>query len=289
MKFTVQTESITQLSEALYCDCKGIRFGSEFCEWKIPDLEVVKKAYEETMDAGKTFAYVTPIVSNDGIDKLIEQLSFLRGLKGIEVIIGDIGVLHLLQDFKDLELRLGRPRVYIPARSPWSQITRLPNPSFFARRKVERIFYQTSLNYVRSLNYYRSLGIEGADVDWIPKCFSHFKKIMKNGFNLSVHAFALPVAVTMRCHMARFLDEEEPALCSRPCLNKSFNITQKELEKNFVLHGNVVFRLVNSPRRDVEKLQRLGVRELIISMGPVSKLKTTEDINKTISTLSGGV
>jgi hypothetical protein len=142
---------------------------------------------------------------------------------------------------------------------------------------------------MRSLNYYIDLGLEGADVDWIPKCFSHFKKIIKNGLNLSVHAFAIPVAVTMRCHMARFLEEEEPVLCSRPCLDKSFHITQKELEKSFVLNGNVVFRLVDPHQRDVKQLLRMGVRELIVPMGPVSKIKTTEDINEAITTLSRGV
>jgi hypothetical protein len=285
MKFTVQTESINQLNEALTSNCRGIRFGSEFCEWKIPNQNLLKRAYEKTVDAGKTFTYITPIVSNYGIEKLSEQLSFLQELNCVEIIIGDIGVLHLLQNVKGLKLRLGRPRIYIPSRSPWSQITRLPNPSFFSRRKVERIFYQTNLNYVRSLNYFRKLGIEGADVDWIPKCFPNFRNISKKGFELAVHLFALPVAVSMRCHMARFLGEKEPFLCSKPCLIKSFNISQKELEKSFVLHGNVVYRLVNSLKKDVKKLGKLGINELIMSMGPVSKLETTEKINKTISTL----
>jgi hypothetical protein len=289
MKFTVQAESINLLKNTLTSECEGIRFGSEFCEWKIPNLEALKKAYEKVMDAGKTFTYVTPIVSNDGIDKLSKQLAYLRELKDVEVIIGDIGVLNLLQDYKSLQLRLGRPRVYIPARSPWSQITRLPNPSFFNRRKVEKIFYQTSLNYVRSLDYYKSLGVKGADVDWIPKCFSHYRKIVKNGFNLAIHAYAFPVAVTMRCHTARFLGEEEPSLCTKPCFNKSFNITQKELKKSFVLHGNVIYRFVDSQQRDVKQLQRMGVQELIIPMGPVSKLYTTEHINDAITTLSRGV
>lgn len=289
MKFTVQSETLSSLREALASQCDGIRFGPEFCEWKIPSLEHLKQAYEEAKEAGKRFTYVSPIVSNQGIEKLREHLAFLRGFEGVEVVIGDIGVLNLLQDYGGLQLRLGRPRVYIPARSPWSQITRMPDPSFFNRLKVEKIFYQTSLNYLRSLEYYKSLGVMGADADWLSKCFPHYKKIIKNGFILAVHAYAIPVAVTMRCHMARFLGEVEPALCTKPCLSKAFNIRQKELERDFILHGNVVFRSVESQQRDVRQLQRMGVNELIIPMGPVSKLLTTKDLNEAIAALSSGV
>ena len=86
--------------------------------------------------------------------------------------------------------------------------------------------------------------------------------------------------------MARFLGEREPANCSIPCLNKAFNIEQKELEKKFVLHGNVVYRLVQSQRGDVKKLKKMGVEEMILPMGPVSKLSTTEDVNEAINKLS---
>jgi len=164
----------------------------------------------------------------------------------------------------------------------------MPNPSFFARRKVEKIFYQTNLNYGRALEYYRSLGVEGADVDWIPESFPHYRKIVRNGFRLAIHTYAVPAAVTMRCHTARFLGEAEPALCTKPCLGRAFNIHQKELDKGFVLHGNVVFRLVESTRKDVRGLQRIGVDEIVLSMGPVSRLRTTEDLDDAITTLSRG-
>ncbi len=261
----------------------------EFCEWKIPTLETLKKAHDKVEDAGKRFTYVVPILSNVGIEKIRGQLAYLGEYEGVEVVIGDIGALNLLQGHDGLRLRLGRPRVYIPGRSPWDQITRMPNPSFFARRKVEKIFYQTNLNYGRALEYYRGLGVEGADVDWIPESFPHYKKIVRNGFRLAIHTYAVPAAVTMRCHTARFLGEEEPALCTKPCLGRAFNIHQTELDKGFVLHGNVVFRLVESTRKDVRGLQRIGVDEIVLPMGLVSRLRTTEDLDETIVTLSSGV
>ena len=201
-------------------------------------------------------------------------------------MVGDLGALNLLRSQEGVKPRLGRPRVYIPARSPWSQITRMPDPGFFTRRKVEKIFYQTSLNYVRSLEYFKSLGVMGADVEWIPKCFPHYKKIIKNGFKIAVHTHAIPVAVTMRCHMARFLGEVEPALCTKPCLSKAFNIRQKELEKNFILHGNVVFRAVEPNMREARQLKRTGVDELIIPMSPVSRLNTVNELDEVMAALT---
>ena len=287
MKFTVHAETLSQLGEALASRCEGVRFGMEFCEWKIPTLETLKRAHEKVVDAGKRFTYIVPILSNEGIEKIRGQLVYLGEYEGVEVVIGDIGALNLLQGYDGLRLRLGRPRVYIPGRSPWDQITRMPNPSFFARRKVEKIFYQTNLNYGRALEYYRGLGVEGADVDWIPESFRHYRKIVRNGFRLAIHTYAVPAAVTMRCHTARFLGEEEPALCTKPCLNRAFNIHQKELDKGFVLHGNVVFRLVESTRKDVRGLKGIGVDEIVLPMGPVSRLRTAGDLDEAITTLSG--
>ncbi len=289
MKYTVHAETLTALREALASGCTGVRFGPEFCEWKIPSQQHLQQAYEEAEEAGKDFAYVMPILSNPGIEKIVEQLDFLGELGDAEVVVGDLGALNLLQDHEGVKPRLGRPRVYIPARSPWSQITRMPDPGFFARRRVEKLFYQTSLNYVRSLEYYRSLGVMGADVDWIPKCFPSYQKIARNGLKLAVHSHAIPVAVTMRCHMARFLGEEEPALCSKPCLNKAFKIKQKELEKTFTLNGNVVYRQVEPTQRETNQLRRMGVDEVVIPMGPVSNLTTKEELDEALSTLSGGV
>jgi hypothetical protein len=289
MKYTVHAETLTALREALASGCTSVRFGPEFCEWKIPSQQHLQQACEEAEEAGKDFAYVVPILSNPGVEKIVEQLDFLGELGDVEVVVGDLGALNLLQGHEGLKPRLGRPRVYIPARSPWSQITRMPDPGFFARRRVEKLFYQTSLNYVRSLEYYRGLGVMGADVDWIPKCFPSYQKIARNGLKLAVHSHAIPVAVTMRCHMARFLGEEEPALCSKPCLSKAFKIKQKELEKTFTLNGNVVYRQVEPTQRETNQLRRMGVDELVIPMGPVSNLTTKEELDEALSTLSGGV
>jgi hypothetical protein len=288
MMFTVYAESLSLLQQAVKSKCEGIRFGSEFCETKLPSLKTLKHAFDDVQKAGKTFTYVTPPCSNTNISKIRSHLTLLNAFGKIPVVIGDLGTLNILHDFPNLQPHLGRPRVYMPARCPWNQITRMPNPSFFTRRRVERIFYQTSLNYQRAREYYRDLGVRAVDVDWIPKCFPHFKPIMRSGFHLSVHTYGIPVAVTMRCHTARFLKETTPQHCTQPCQDQAFNIQQNELEQAFILHGNVVYRPVFHQPKDLKRLQKMGVEELVIPLGPLSQVSTTKEIDQTLTALIHG-
>lgn len=288
MRYIAQTDSISLLREALQSECDGVRYGAEFCEHRIPSLAHLRQGYEETEDVGKTFSYSVPILSNIGLEKIRSQLEFLREMENVDVTIGDFGALNLMHGDNKPRLRLGRPRVYIPGRSPWSQITRLPNPGFFALRRVEKIFYQTSLNYIRSLEFFKSQGITGADVDWIPKCFPQYNKITKKGLQVAIHTYAVPIAVTMKCHTARFTGEPSPTQCSMPCIEKAFKIHQKELSKSFILNGNVVYRKVEPTRKEKRQLKGTGITETIILMGPVSKITSTQELDQAISALSTG-
>jgi len=64
VKLSVQTDNATLLAEILRSPCDGLRFGSEFCEQLLPPLVSLERAYELSLGAGKTFAYVTPRLSN---------------------------------------------------------------------------------------------------------------------------------------------------------------------------------------------------------------------------------
>lgn len=159
-------------------------------------------------------------------------------------------------------------------------------PFFFTRRRVEKVFYQTSLNFQRARDYYHDIGVHAVEVDWIPKCFSPFKPIIESGFHLSIHTYGIPVAVTMRCHTARFLNETNPQHCTQPCQYQAFNIQQNELEQAFILHGNVVYRPVFHQPKDLKRLQKMGVEELVIPLGPLSKVSTTQEIDQTFTALT---
>lgn len=284
MKVVIQVEDINALEEALKSDCDKIRFGSEFCEWKIPSLELLERAYALVKDQGKTFVYVTPRVSNEALDKIREQLAFLDEKEELCVVVNDLGVLSLFDSFQNVGPCLGRQLVYMPARSPWKQITRIEKNSS-TRRYVEKIFYQTSLNYSLTSRFFQKIGIKNIDVDWLPLCFPYFDSLIERGFNLSVHLFLVPITLTRKCHTARFLGEENPEACSKPCYSKTFLLKQKDLGVEFYLSGNVVFRLEEPSGRNFKRLCKKEGVELVASMSPIKKLDSCKRINEVIGSL----
>jgi len=284
MRVSVQTDDLNMLKEAVESDCHAVRFGPEFCEWKIPSLDLLKEAYELVVGEGKGFIYTTPFVSNSGIERVREHLTLLNQKGRIDVVINDLGTFNIIGNYPNLRPRLGRQLVFIPARCPWKEITQTP-VGFFERRHLERIFYQTSLNYTPTIRFYQKHGVEDVDVDWIPQSFPYYDSLIKHGFNLSMHLQLIPVTVTRRCHMARFLGERSPESCTKPCNSQAFMLKNNLLKVELFLNGNVIFRLTEMTQRDTEHLRKRAA-EFIISMNPAVKMNSRTRINALIKDLN---
>ncbi len=287
MKIAVQTETLEHYKEAVSSSCEKVRFGPEFCDIKLPDKKILRLVRELAEDAGKEFAYVTPPISNRTLDKIRETLSLLDELGSSEVIVNDLGVLRLLMKHQRLEPHLGRLRVYIPGRSPWAQITRMPDVSYLSRRGVEQIFYQTALNYEPTIRFYREMGVQAADVDWIPRSFKHYKELVQRGIRLSIHTYLVPVTVTRRCHTARLLREPHPTRCPQPCLNKAYKLRQETLGAEFYLSGNVVFRYSEPKKDELKKLSSMGNVEAVFTADDLSEAVTRQGVEEAIAHLRG--
>jgi len=288
VKIAVQAETLKPFKEALASNCEKVRFGPEFCDIKLPDLKTLCLAYELAEDAGKEFTYVTPPISNPTLEKIKSSLLLLDELGTIEIIVNDLGVLRLLKKHRHLKPHLGRLRVYTPGRCPWPQITRLPDVSYFSRRRIEQIFYQTALNYQPTIQLYKEMGVNSADVDWIPQSFKHYKELIRNGIRLSVHSYLIPVTVTRRCHTAKFLSESDPARCSRPCLGRTFKLRQGTVGVEFFLNGNAVFRYVKPEPSDLKNLEKLDRIEVVVAVGSLQEAVTRNGLEETIRTLREG-
>ena len=295
-KLTAQSGSIPLLKEALKKNYSVIRFGSEFCMYALPSTEELQKAYELTVDAGKEFVYVTPRLADKKMiiectqflfrsatirfllssprladKKMIivkKQLETLNNMGGCTIVINDLGALKIVKDLTSLKSHLGRQLVYIPSRCPWKEITER-EVSLFTKRKIKKIFYQTALNYDPTIIFYKDLGIIGADVDYIPNLFPNLKFLIERGLQLDVHMFSIPVAITRKCHTARFLGTEDLETCSRFCYTKAFMMNNEILNKDLCLYGNTVLKLVEPDRKAISLLSRMGVDEFVITMGPL--------------------
>lgn len=288
MKIFVQTDNFNTLNEAVKTDCDGIRFGPEFCEFKVSSLGILEKAYEVTNAAAKEFTYVTPRLSETAIKKIGPHLDFLNKQGKISVVVNDLGVLSIIEQRSNLKPHFGRQLIYVPARSPWDKVpsgTLEASTKFLERRKNVGLFYQTSLNHEPMLKFLKEHKVKDLDVDWIPDGFQHLGSLVKNGFNLFVILHLVPAAITRRCHTARFLDEESPEKCRRPCDEHSFLLKNTILGIDLFLSGNVVFRLVQPSEKDIDKLRRIGIKELVITTNPITRIDGRERIDEVMKRL----
>ena len=281
MKTSFQIDDFRLLDEALKSNSDSIRLGSEFCEYLLPEQGVLKESYDIVHGAGKEFIYVTPRLSNAGVEKVKKQFAFLNEKENVGIVFNDLGTLNFLRNFQNLRPRLGRLLIRVPARSPFAE--RMAKEGFTQTRKngsgihitrgnslakkwYEELFSYTSLDYSPTIEFFKSYGVRDADVDWIPRTFARFDSLIKQGLNLSVHLNLLPVAVSRKCHTARFLGEESPDECSKPCLEDVFMLRSKLIGVEFLLQGNAAFTFAKPSEKYLEKLRGLNVAELVYSV-----------------------
>jgi hypothetical protein len=287
MRFSIQTNSLSQVKEGIKSDCNAVRYGSEFCELNMPNLKLLKKAHELVMKEDKDFLYVTPLFSDSGIEKVRDHLIFLNDTitSEMEIVINDLGMMNLLESYPNLKPHLGRQIIFIPARCPWPQITE-KNVDFFSKRRVSKIFYQTSLNYLPTIDFYRERGINGVDLDWINQCFPYYESLMKSGFNLSIYVNLIFVAVTRKCHTARFLGERNPEECTKSCINSSIMLKRENMNRDLFLWGNSVFRNSERSQKSKKALDKMSISEYVISMNPITQISSKTEIDRLIQELS---
>ena len=286
MNVVTQTDDLRLFHEALRSRCSGVRLGSEFCEQLLPSQRELAEAVELAQKAGKPFTYVTPRLSNAGIDRLKGHLAFLNEKQETHIVFNDLGTLNILGCHSNLHPHLGRHMLLVPSRSPWvGQHLQREDLSARRRRWLRSLFSSTSLNYRPTIETYRGYGCERADMGWLPRTFSSLAFLVENGLRLSVHLHLVPATFTRKCHTARFLGEADPEECSKPCLHRPFLLRNEPFGMEFILHGNAVFQLVEPHPRDVKALEEAGVAELVLTMNLVTGIDSAEKIDDTISDL----
>jgi len=281
MELTAQVTRLSQVKEASRSACQRIRFGSEFCMYNLPTIEEIKTAHKITTDAVKEFVYVTPRLADSAMDKVRQQLILLNNLGSNTVVANDLGTLRIIRRLPNLKPHLGRQLVYTPSRCPWKQITE-QSVNILAKKKLEQIFYQTNLNYEPTINFFKDMGVVGVDVDWIPQLFKNLSLLQQNQLKVSVHLQTIPVAITRKCHTARFHGEGDLEHCSKRCGKDAYSMENDILKTSLLLHGNVVFRNMEPKRTDVRELAQSGVTELVITMSPITTILSKAQLDDLI-------
>ncbi len=84
-------------------------YGQEFCQNLLPTVQELDKALAFASEHGMALTLVTPYVTDAGIERVRELLTWLRAKDpGAEVVFNDWGVLVLLTEFPSLEPVAGR-------------------------------------------------------------------------------------------------------------------------------------------------------------------------------------
>jgi len=101
--FITQKENLRYLNP----DFKRVHFGVEFCERLLPAKTELQETHAEVAGRGLAFTFVTPYVTEDGLQKVQNLLKLLPD--ATEVVFNDWGVFRLLHEqFPQLVPVLGR-------------------------------------------------------------------------------------------------------------------------------------------------------------------------------------
>jgi hypothetical protein len=276
---------ITKVNQLNYINHKYSRvyYGNEFCERLIPSLQDLKKILDYIKMRRLDFSFVSPYVTNMGLERLKVLFEFLKAEKlNCEVIVNDWGVLNLIkQKYPELRPVLGRlltkqkrgPRL-IKLLKRKIRPRLIVNPENPSQREI---IIQKSLpldldSYYKGSNagsvpiihnFLISQGIRRIELDNIAQ--GMLLKLPKDKISASVYTPYVYITTTFFCPTAG-CEEKKRALrkrnpCRRQCQKYLFKLRHKTIPKVIYLKGNTQF--YKNTRLPIRELENLGVDRIV--------------------------
>jgi hypothetical protein len=221
-------------------DFTRLYFGTEFCERLLPSRNDLSAAIGLAGERGQAFTFMTPFVTNKGLENLEVLLQVLaRRLPDAEVVVNDWGVLQLLRSkYPDLKPVLGRllnkskrgPRIMnilkqIPAETrKYFQGSNLDVPA------AVRFLRQQGIARVEFDNLLQGLDIEGSDPALHKSLYLPFAFVSATRFCLAAN-----------CDDSEKINAIGVFACGRQCLDYSFNLHHPVMTLPLIRRGNAVF------------------------------------------------
>ncbi|MBN2108397.1 MAG: hypothetical protein JW832_13310 [Deltaproteobacteria bacterium] len=221
-------------------DFTRLYFGAEFCERLIPPRLELQTALRSARERSLGFTFMTPFVTNRGLEQLEELLAVLeQSLPDAEVVVNDWGVLQLLRsEHPRLRPVLGRllnkskrgPRLMnifeqLPAETKsYFQGSNLDVPAavrFLAQQGISRVEFD---------NLLQGLNLEGTDAGLHKSLYVPFAFISATRFCLSAN-----------CDDPVKMGSIGIFPCGRECLKYSFNLYNPVMTLPLIRRGNAVF------------------------------------------------
>lgn len=240
-----------------------VYFGQEFCEYLIPTLDELSKAYYISQQLGWDFTYVTGYLTNQGIEKVRKNLGFLisKG-KAIEVVVNDWGLLAVInREFSGLRPVLGRLLIKqkrlerFPFASPPINMQGIDTSFEEVARNQRGALRRLNLSIANYREELKRLGVERIEVDIVPQGVD----VEPHSWHILISCYYPWAYVTggRNCSTAAIdnsireyvvIDE----LCLRPCqrLNRASYVNQFFVFPTPILQrGNAVFAFTHDYAR----------------------------------------
>lgn len=230
---------ISKVENLRYVDSGYTRlyFGNEFCQHRIPSLEVLGAMKDFISGRKMSFTFVTPYVTEKGIGALIPILEcVIKNFSEAEIVINDWGVLRLLREKFDYPvLALGR---LLTKQKRGPGLTDLKNR---LPKATIRHFQESNIDVPILGDFLVDNGIKRVELDNLLQGMVRENPALKASLY-----FPFAYVTTTRFCMAASSEKGRKSLrsilaCNEECQKYTFSLRHKNMPVELLLKGNAQF------------------------------------------------
>ncbi len=245
--FVTNTQALAEIPHGY----ARLYFGIEFCERLLPTQEELGRALDVAGQRKMAFTFVTPFLTDAGLEKAEALTAFLRDAgEDIEIVVNDFGFLHALnQKGWRGPIALGR-LLTKQKRGP-----RLLN--IVAQLPAEALehFRQSNIDAPSTVEILSRLGVVRVELDNLLQGISRPEPVLK----ASLYTPYAYVTTTRYC-LAAGCETPRPFRrairpCARECRKYEFTLSHKAMPVPLLLKGNTQFLVNDSLPDDPEALK----------------------------------
>ena len=251
-----QAVFISKIEHLKYCDENFTRvyFGNEFCERLIPSRQELQKVLSFVKKRKRSFTFVTPYVTSQGLHRLEKLLVFLaEKCPQSEIVFNDWGVLHFLREkalpiipvLGRLLLKMKRgPRIMNILDKVPDETRRYYQTPGITVPEVRSFLIRNMIFRVELDNLLQGIDLEGTDSDIHRSLYLPF-------------AF---ISTTRFCLTANCEDETKKEYvgifpCNKECQRYTFTLSNPVMTLPLVRKGNTMFFMNDTLPEAVTKRQ----------------------------------
>ncbi len=231
--FVSMKENLKYLTE----DFQRVYFGDEFCDRLIPSEKDLKEVMAAVKEKGLSFTFVTPYVTEAGLEKLIKLFSLLP--EKTEVVVNDWGSLRIIKDrFSGLVPVLGRLMTKIK-RGPRiaNFLDSLPEDSVDHLKRTN-LGVPVYSSFLTDNNIFRAEidnPLQGVDLSDVPE------EIKLSLYIPFAYVTTTRFCLTANCDVAEKRGMIGVFPCGKECRKYTFYLDNAVMNKMLIRRGNTIF------------------------------------------------